>query len=141
MLKINGDSEGCALQTYFLKLGIHNISTAAIILYYFNDNNHRYIFDNIDSPSLRSRKVQFRHGEKASYEKSYQHRFQSTEFPLEEEPRKFVPDNARDKYTGALRVILLRSEGSVATNATRNNQALDLRGGEEAGFGPLPPHR
>lgn len=86
-------------------------------------------------------KVQFRLGEKAGYEKSYQHRFQSTEFPLEKEPRKFVPDNARDKYTGALRVILLRSEGSVATNATRNNQALDLRGGEEAGFGPLPPHR
>lgn len=35
-------------------------------------------------------------------------------------------------------MILLRSEGSVATNATRNNQALDLRGGEEAGFGRPP---
>lgn len=48
-------------------------------------------------------KIQSRLGKKESYEKSfYQHRFQSTEFPLEEEPRKFVPDNTRDKYTGSI---------------------------------------
>lgn len=118
----------------------HNISTATIILYYFNDNNHGYTGNDTFSIIFAFEKVQSRLGKKESYEKSF-YRFQSTEFPLEEEPRKFVPDNTRDKYTGALRVILLRSEGSVATNATRNNQALDLRGGEEAGFGPLPPRR